>query len=89
MAQLVFTAHLRDIGPTDARAYRGDTVGAVLSHAFADYPRLRHYILDDQGRVRKHVIIFVDNEQVPREKSLTTPVHAASEIYVLQALSGG
>jgi len=56
---------------------------------FADNPRLRGYILDDQGRVRHHVAIFVDGGMVSDRDELTDTVGAASEIYVMQALSGG
>jgi hypothetical protein len=31
----------------------------VLEAAFAAAPELRHYVLDDQGHIRKHVAVFV------------------------------
>ena len=86
MPRLIFTNHLNGIAPTGEPEFPGETVAEVLAAAFAAHPGLRHYILDDQGRLRKHVIIFVDNARV---SALATPVAEASEIYVLQALSGG
>jgi sulfur carrier protein ThiS len=46
-------------------------------------------VLDDQRRLRRHVVIFVDGERVPPEAALQRAVGEDSEIYVLQALSGG
>jgi len=89
MAQLVFTSHLSGIAPERGADYPGATVRDVLAAAFEDHPRLRTYILDDQGRLRKHVILFVDEEQLTYEMTLDRPVEGDSEIYVMQALSGG
>lgn len=89
MPRLIFTSHLGGVAPLDEPAFPGATVGDVLSGAFAAHDGLQHYILDDQGRLRKHVIIFADNRQLDRDTFLSEPVGEDSEIYVLQALSGG
>lgn len=89
MARVVFTSHLAGIAPKDEVSAPGATVLAALDHVFAQYPRLEGYVLDDQRRLRKHVTIFVDGEQAPAERALGLPVGAGTEIYVLQALSGG
>lgn len=67
----------------------GATVGEVLAALFATSPRLRSYVLDDQGAVRKHVAIFVDGEQIDDRSGLGDPLGADAEVYVMQALSGG
>ncbi|HEY9219150.1 MAG TPA: MoaD/ThiS family protein [Phenylobacterium sp.] len=89
MAKIAFTRHLEAVGPSQPVDYAGETVGEVLAAVAADYPRLKGYVLDDQGRVRKHIAIFVDGALRPREKALGLPVGEASEVYVFQALSGG
>lgn len=89
MATVVCTTRLENIGPCEPANYAGDTVSDVLNSMAADYPRLNNYLLDDQGRVRKHVAIFVDGELVPREHVLSASVLPQSEIYLMQALSGG
>ncbi len=89
MPRIAFTRHLEAVGPCEPVAYCGVTVGALIEAAAKDYPRLRGYVLDDQGRVRKHIAIFVDGEMVPRERALSQPVNDTSDVYVLQALSGG
>jgi sulfur-carrier protein len=89
MARVVFTSHLAGVGPRDEVSVEGATVLAALDAVFAQYPLLEGYVLDDQRRLRKHVTIFVDGARVPAERALDEPVTAGSEIYVLQALSGG
>jgi hypothetical protein len=39
--------------------------------------------------VRRHIAIFVDGALQHRERALELPLGSASEIYVMQALSGG
>lgn len=67
----------------------GATVRAVLGRVFARNPRLRSYVLEDHGGLRKHVVVFVDGQQVEDRQDLGDPVPEDAEIYVMQALSGG
>jgi sulfur-carrier protein len=67
----------------------GDSVRAALDAVFARNPRLRGYVLDDQGALRRHMMVFVDGQQIQDRERLSDPVRPASEIYVMQALSGG
>ena len=89
MTKIVCTPKLEDIGPLEPIRYTGSTVGAVLDAAGKDYPRLKNYILDDQGRVRKHIAIFINGELRPRKRVLEYVVGDADEICIMQALSGG
>jgi molybdopterin converting factor small subunit len=89
MARIAFTRHLAAVGPCEPVEYAGGTVGELLQAVAADYPRLKGYVLDDQGRVRKHIAIFVDGTLEPRQSALSLPVGKTSEVYVFQALSGG
>ena len=61
----------------------------VLDAVFAENPRLRGYVLDDQGRLRKHVVVFIDGQVIRDRSGLGDAVDAAGEIFVMQALSGG
>jgi predicted phage tail protein len=67
----------------------GETVREALNAVFAQCPVLRGYVLDDQGAVRKHVAIFADNETLNDRQTLTDPIRPFTEIYLMQALSGG
>ena len=50
---------------------------------------LADYIVDERFRMRKHVTIFVDGKPLVDRDEMSDPVGATSDIYVLQALSGG
>ena len=89
MARIAFTAHLREVGPVEAAEYDGATVAHVLDAVAVRYPRLKSYLLDDQGRVRKHVAIFVDGALCPRDTVLARALTPRSDVFVFQALSGG
>lgn len=89
MASIAFTPHLRAVGPTRPEACEGATLAQMLDALSDRYPRLKDYVLDDQGRLRKHVAIFIDGVMTPRETALGVPLQRSSHVYVFQALSGG
>lgn len=89
MATIAFTSHLRAVGPDAVARYEGSTVAELLDAVAADYPRLKGYVLDDQGRLRKHIAVFVDGALQPRDRALGLALTDASDVYVFQALSGG
>lgn len=67
----------------------GSTLAAALDAVFAHHPKLRGYVLDEHGGVRHHVAIFIDGTAIADKHSLGIPVAQSTEIYILQALSGG
>jgi sulfur-carrier protein len=46
-------------------------------------------VLDERGVVRQHVTVFVGDSPALDRVRLTDPVGSDTEIFVLQALSGG
>ena len=89
MPTIHFTSHLRRVAPTGPTRVEAATLGAALDAYFAAAPKVRSYILDDQGRLRRHVAVFIDGELLVDKKDLGRRVTPTSEIYVMQALSGG
>lgn len=89
MPRVAFTPNLERHLACPPRDVTGATVRAALDAVFAENPRLRSYILDDQDRLRQHVYIFVNNDRIADRKRLSDPVQAQDEIYVMQALTGG
>ena len=67
----------------------GDTLAAALDAVFSHHPKLRGYVLDEHGGVRHHVAIFVNGTAIADKHRLDIPVVKSTEIYILQALSGG
>ena len=89
MALVTFTQNLQRHVPCPPRDIPARTVREALEGYFAVEPRLRSYILDEQGALRRHVVIFVDGEQIQDRARLGEEVKDGASIYVMQALSGG
>jgi len=64
----------------------GDTVDAVLADLDARYPGIRFRVVDEQGRLRKHMKVFVNEEAV---RDLATRLQPGDDLTLMQALSGG
>lgn len=89
MARVVFTKNLQRHVPCPPTVAPGVTVREVLDHVFAENPRLRGYVVNERGALRKHMSIFLDGELIIDRRALSDQVTPESEIYVMQALSGG
>lgn len=89
MPHVVFTNNLRRHLDVPPQTVEGATVRAALENVFAAYPQMQGYIVDERFRLRKHVMIFVNAVPVDDRATLSDAVAAESEIYVMQALSGG
>lgn len=81
--------------PTPLRSYTsgakvvsadGDTVDAVLLDLDRQFPGLRFRVVDEQGRLRTHMKVFVGMESV---RDLAAALEGIEEITLMQALSGG
>jgi len=89
MPRVVFTSNLqRHVNCPETQVAAG-TVRTALAQVFAAQPQARGYVLDEQGHLRKHVVVFVDGQRVRDRERLDDPVREASEVYVMQALTGG
>jgi molybdopterin converting factor small subunit len=89
MARVTFTSNLRRHVDCAVVEAAGQTVREVLDSVFESNDRLRGYILDDQAALRKHMTILVDGKRVGDLSGLSDAVQPKSEVYVMQALSGG
>lgn len=89
MPRVVFTENLQRHVACPPAEVPGTTVREALEAAFAANPRARGYVLDEHGGLRKHMAIFVDGTAVKDRERLSDAAAPGSEIYVMQALSGG
>ncbi len=72
-----------DCSQTDAS---GTTLAAALADLDRRYAGIRFRIVDEQDRIRRHIRIFINGEQV---RELAQPLDVNDEIIIVQALSGG
>jgi len=89
MAEVKFTQNLQRHLSAPPVAVSAETVRDALDRVFERNPKLRGYVLDDQDRLRKHVVVFVNGELIEDRARLSDPLEESSEIFVMQALSGG
>lgn len=81
--------------PTPLRSYTdrksvvdagGETIAELLVDLDRRYPGFRFRVIDEQGRVREHIKIFVNQESVD---ALDTRLRSDDEIHIICAISGG
>jgi len=89
MPRVTLAQSIMHVCPSQGGVVPGTTVREALQHTFEANPALRSYVLDDQGAVRKHVTIFLNGEPLTDREAQSDAVKADSEIFLLQALSGG
>ena len=64
----------------------GTTVADVIDDLEARYPGIRFRMIDEQGRIRRHMRMFFDSEMV---LELSQALRDDGELLIVQALSGG
>jgi sulfur carrier protein ThiS len=89
MPIIEFTDNLTRQTKAPRSSVEGATVRECLQAVFAQYPTLRGYVLEDQQAVRQHVVVFVDGTAIRDRRMQSDVVRPKSEIFVMQALSGG
>ncbi len=81
--------------PSQLRGYTSgrsevDAAGASLAEVLADldrqFPGFRFRVIDEQARIRRHIVLFVGSE---RQDDLGAPVPDGAAVHILGALSGG
>jgi molybdopterin synthase sulfur carrier subunit len=85
MARVILRAPLSEMCGGRRHALAGATVVDVLRALEAAHPSLAGWILDEQGRIREHINIFVNGEHGREE----TRVAETDSLHVLPAISGG
>jgi len=89
MPTVSFTSALQRFLPTPSAQVAGTRVADALAAVFSSQPKLRGYVLDDQGALRRHVAVYVNGRPVSDRVALTDAIGPHDEIFVFQALSGG
>lgn len=90
MPHIEFTSQLaQHVECPPGQQVEAPTLHEALESLFAEYPRLREYVMDEQGVIRQHIAVFVDGEMLRQRDQLDIPLTSSSEVFVMQALSGG
>jgi molybdopterin converting factor small subunit len=86
MAVVCLRPPLRELaGGTREVVLTGKTVADVLRRLEDEHPRLTGWVLDEQGKVRKHVAVFLGGERVAGDADVSD----ADRLEIIGAVSGG
>lgn len=84
-----YTGGAAEVGVQPAGADSGATLLDVLDALESAHPGIRARVLDDDGRLRRFVNVYVDDEDVRFAEGLATPTPAGASVSVIPAVAGG
>lgn len=87
MPKVFFTQNLQRHMDAPRGEYAGTTVKEALDDVFQTQTVLRGYVVDEQGRLRPQVVVFVDGQPLRDRVRLSDGVRERSEVWVM--LGGG
>jgi len=65
------------------------SVGDALEQLWGAHAGLRDRVLTEQGKVRPHINVFVNNQVVQRDRVMNVRIEGDTEICIMPAVSGG
>jgi molybdopterin converting factor small subunit len=90
MPQVNFTYALKrfypDLKPINISAAN---IAELVKGLDQPYPGLKDYLIDEQGRLRQHVNIFIGERLIKDKQQLSDTINEGDEVFIMQALSGG
>ncbi len=76
-------------GVVDVPWSSGDTIADVIRDLLRRKPALEGHILDDDGQLLPHVMVFLDGRDIRHLSGLETPVDSEAELFVFPPVAGG
>lgn len=90
MIEIEFTSQLvKQVDCPALHSTQGDTVRSALETLFDQFPGLREQVLSSEGSVLPHLAIFVNGEMINSDSGLDAVLRDGSDVFVMQAVSGG
>ena len=85
------TAQLRDYvhGAREVELDSASDLGSVVSKLEKSFPGIGGRIVDDQGKIRAHVNVFVNSENSRELKNESTPLRDGDVVHILPSVAGG
>lgn len=89
MPSVRFTRNIQRHVECPTREVEGATLRQVFDAYFSTNEQARGYVLDDRGKLRKHMAAFIDGRQIDDRDQLSDPVTPTAIVDIVQSLSGG
>lgn len=81
---------LRDaVGGDNKVSADGKTLGEIFADIERRHPGFRDRVLDEQGRLRTYVNVYIGEADARASGGLDAPVPAGAEVMVIPAMAGG
>jgi adenylyltransferase/sulfurtransferase len=78
----------RYTGGTRSVPMEAETVEEALHRVFAQFPELQSRVLNPEGQVYRHLMLFVNQDEIPRD-ALQHPLKDGDVLEIFGAASGG
>ncbi|WP_456696797.1 MoaD/ThiS family protein [Aeromicrobium sp. P5_D10] len=67
----------------------GATLSEVIESLEGEFPGIKARVIDDEGKLRRFVNIYVAEEDVRFADGLNTPTPAGAQVSIIPAVAGG
>lgn len=67
----------------------GSTVSQAITDLTTQYPTIKPQIMDNQGRLRRHINLFVNKENINDLNGLDTSIKESDLIILMPSITGG
>ncbi len=84
--KVLIPSALRSYTERSTAQAHGATLAELLADLDRQYPGIRFRMIDEQERIRRHIRIFINGEQV---HDLARSLNENDDVIIAQALSGG
>jgi molybdopterin synthase sulfur carrier subunit len=90
MATMFIPSSLRryTAGQSKARV-SGGTINDIIEDLERQYPGVKSRLCDDAGQIKRHVNVFVNDEEIRALQGPDTPVSDKDEVSIVPAMAGG
>lgn len=90
MAKVFIPTPLRQyVDDQDTVEVRGQTVDGVLAQLVEQHAQLQKHLYDAQGRLRRFVNVYLNDEDIRYLQKGETPVQDSDEVSIVPAIAGG
>ena len=91
MIRVCLTAQLRDYahGAREVELDSASDLRSMVSRLEKSFPGIGGRIVDDQGKIRAHVNVFVNSENSRELNNENTPLRDGDVVHILPSVAGG